>query len=90
MNKYIVEFLGTFFLTYIIFSTNDWLVIGSALAIAVLLGGSVSLGAYNPAVSIALFVSGKIPISDLFPYITAEIAGALAAYEMFNYWSRNK
>jgi len=85
MNKYVIEFLGTFFLTYIIFLTNNWMAIGAALAIAILLGGPVSGGPFNPAVTIALFVSGKIPICDLFPYITAEIAGALAAYELFEY-----
>lgn len=85
MNKYIVEFLGTFFLTYIFFATNNWIAVGAALAIAVLLGGQISGGPFNPAVSIALFVSGKIPICDLFPYITSEIAGALAGYELFKY-----
>jgi aquaporin Z len=85
MNKYIIEFLGTFFLTYIIFSTNNGLVIGAALAFAIIVGGPVSGGPFNPAVSIALFVSGKIPISDLFPYITAEVAGALAGYELFRF-----
>ena len=34
-NKYFVEFLGTLFLTYIIFLTGNYLAIGAALAIAV-------------------------------------------------------
>jgi len=85
MNKYVIEFLGTLFLMYIILSTGNWLAISAALGIAILLGGPISGGSFNPAVSIALFVSGKLPISDLFPYITAEVAGALAAYEIFKY-----
>jgi glycerol uptake facilitator-like aquaporin len=48
MQKYIVEFLGTMFLMFVIFTTGNWLAIGAALAIAVLLGGSISGGAFNP------------------------------------------
>lgn len=83
MNNYLVEFLGTFFLVYIILATGHWLAIGAALAIAALLGGPISGGAFNPAVATVLFASGKLPISDLFPYIIAEVAGGLAAFELF-------
>lgn len=83
MNKYLVEFLGTLFLVFVIFSTNNYLAIGAALAVAIVLGGGISGGAFNPAVSIALMYAGKISRSDLIPYIVAEIAGALAGYELF-------
>ena len=54
MNKYLVEFLGTMFLVFVIFTTGNWIAIGAALAIGVLLGGPISGGAYNPAVAISL------------------------------------
>jgi aquaporin Z len=82
MNKYIVEFLGTLFLVFVILATGNYLAIGAALAIAVLLGGAISGGAFNPAVAIVLLVSGKIPSNDIIPYIVAEIAGALAAFQL--------
>jgi aquaporin Z len=80
MNKYIVEFLGTMFLMFVIFATGNWAAIGAALAIGVLLGGPVSGGAFNPAVAISLYSSGKLAKADLIPYITVEILGALAAF----------
>lgn len=83
MNKYLVEFLGTLFLTFIIFATGNALAIGLALAIAVQLGGKISLGAFNPAVSIALMYAGKLSQEDLVPYIAAQIAGALVGFELF-------
>ena len=83
MNKYLVEFLGTLFLTFVIFSTGNALAIGIALAIAVQLGGTLSPGAFNPAVSIALMYAGKITQEDLVPYIAAQIAGALVGFELF-------
>lgn len=80
MNKYLVEFLGTMFLMYIILATGHWAAIGAALAIIALLGGPISGGSYNPAVSCALYAAGKLPKSDVLPYIIVEVLGALAAY----------
>ena len=82
MNKYIVEFLGTLLLVFVIFATGNYLAIGAALAVAVLLGGAISGGSFNPAVTIAMMYSGKLPRSDLIPYIVAEIAGGLAGFEL--------
>jgi len=83
MHKYFVEFLGTLFLVFVIFATGNYLAIGAALAVAILLGGSISGGAFNPAVSIAMMYSGRMPRSDLIPYIVAQIAGALVAFELY-------
>ena len=78
MGKIVVEFLGTLFLMFVIMSTGNYMAIGLALAIAVLLGGQISGGAFNPAVAISLYSVGKLAKTDLIPYIIAEIAGALA------------
>jgi aquaporin Z len=80
MNKYLVEFLGTMFLMFTIFATGNWLAIGAALAIAVLLGGAISGGSFNPAVTVALYAAGKLTKSDVLPYVIVEILGALAAF----------
>jgi glycerol uptake facilitator-like aquaporin len=83
LHKYIVEFLGTLFLVFVIFATGNYLAIGAALAVAVLLGGAISGGAFNPAVAIALMHAGRLARSDLIPYIVAQVAGGLAGYELF-------
>jgi len=83
LQKYFVEFLGTLFLMYVILATGNWLAIGVGLAIPVLLGGPISGGAFNPAVAISLFAAGKLPQSDLLPYIIVEILGALAAFYLY-------
>jgi aquaporin Z len=89
MNKYIVEFLGTMFLVFVIFATGNYLAIGATLAVAILLGGMISGGAFNPAVTIAMMYSGKLPRSDVIPYIIAQVAGALAGFEVFKMAARN-
>jgi glycerol uptake facilitator-like aquaporin len=83
MNKYLVEFLGTLFFLYVILATGNWLAIGAALAIAVLIGGPISGGMFNPAVSVMMVSAGKLSKNDLIPYILAQIAGGLAALELY-------
>lgn len=88
MNKYLVEFLGTLFLVFVIFTTGNYLAIGAALAVSILLGGAISGGAisggvFNPAVAIALMYAGKISRADIIPYIVAQVAGGLAGFELF-------
>jgi glycerol uptake facilitator-like aquaporin len=90
MNKYLVEFLGTAFLVFVILATGNWLAIGSALAIGIFLGGPISDGAYNPAVVIALYVSGKLPKHEVFGYILVEILGGLMAFFIYDNYVKNK
>jgi len=83
----VVEFLGTMLLVYVILATGNWVAIGCALAVGILLGASISGAAYNPAVAISFYASGKISEGDLLPYIIAEILGALAAYECYKMYA---
>jgi aquaporin Z len=82
MKKYIVEFLGTMFIAFIVLTTGNYLAIGAAVAVACLVGGGISGGAFNPAVTLAYLAAGKISTKDVIPYILAQIAGALIAFEL--------
>ncbi len=87
IKKYLVEFIGTFFLVFTIGMTviapgaGDLapLAIGSALMIMVYAGGHVSGGHYNPAVTIAVWLRGRCPTADVPGYIGAQIAAAIVA-----------
>ena len=83
LNKYFAEFLGTLILTYVIFATGDHLAIGAALVVILMVIGSISGGHLNPAVSIVMMHAGKLPRSDLMPYIVAQVAGAITAFQLF-------
>ena len=82
MNKYVVEFLGTLFFLYVILTTGQALAVGLALTVAIMVGGKVSGGHYNPAVSVMKAASGKLPMRHLMPYVLAQVAGGLAALEL--------
>lgn len=83
MNKYLVEFVGTLFFLYVILATGEPLAIGLALAIAIMLGGKISGGNFNPAVSVMMAAAGKLPVRELLPYVVAQVAGGLAALELY-------
>lgn len=85
LSKYLTELIGTFFLVFTIYLTVSAelavapLAIGSALMVMVYMGGHVSGAYYNPAVSLAVFLRGKLPGKDLIPYWIAQLVGAGAA-----------
>ncbi len=83
MRKYLTEFVGTFFfvMTIALVATPNHplapLVIGTTLMVVVFMGGHVSGGHFNPAVSLAVFLRGKLPAADLPPYILAQVLGGV-------------
>ena len=83
MNKLVAEFLGTMFFLYVILATGDAVAIGLALMAAIFIVGKSSGGHFNPAVSVVMAMAGKMNMKDLAPYILAQIAGGLAALELF-------
>jgi aquaporin Z len=88
MRKYVTEFIGTFFLVFtigmvVIGGKGDFapLAIGSILMVMIFAGGHISGGHYNPAVTLAVLLRGKITLSDAIPYMIVQIFGAcLASY----------
>ena len=87
MKKYLVEFIGTFFLVLTVGMTVVApgagalapLAIGSALMIMVYAGGHVSGGHYNPAVTLAVWLRGRCAAADVLPYWISQVLGAWVA-----------
>ena len=84
MRKYIVELIGTFFLVTAIGMSGGAgnlapLAIGATLMIMVFAGGHISGAHYNPAVTVAVLVRGKIGIMDAIAYILVQVVGAVLA-----------
>jgi aquaporin Z len=83
--KLVVEFIGTFFLVFTVgMAVNNAgdlapLAIGAALMVMVFAGGHISGAHYNPAVSTAVFIRGKLPQAEFGPYVVAQVLGGVAA-----------
>jgi len=87
MNKYLVEFIGTFFL---IFAVGGSVIepgagvmapvaIGATLMVMIYAGGHISGGHFNPAVTLGVWLRGKCPASDVPGYMAAQIVGGVLA-----------
>jgi len=87
MKKYLVEFIGTFFLVFTVGMTviapgagaMAPLAIGSVLAVMIFAGGHISGGHFNPAVTLGVWIRGRCPATDVVPYMAAQSAAALLA-----------
>lgn len=88
MKKYLVEFIGTFFLVLtIVMAVNTLgdngfmapIAIGSALMVMIFAGGHISGAHYNPAVTLGVLMRGKISMADVPGYMIAQILGGVAA-----------
>lgn len=91
MKKYIVEFIGTFFLVLTIVTvvnsiTGDNqlglvapIAIGSALMVMIFAGGHISGAHFNPAVTLGVLMRGKVSGGDAPMYMIAQILGGVLA-----------
>jgi aquaporin Z len=83
--KYAVEMIGTLFLVFTIGtavrSGNPLapLAIGAVLMAMVYAGGHISGAHYNPAVTLAVLIRGRIEIREAVGYWIAQIVGGLLA-----------
>jgi aquaporin Z len=73
----LIEFLGTSLLVGAVSFTGAPLLIVSALAIAIALGGKISGGHFNPAVTAWALASGKIGQAKAVGYILAQLSAAV-------------
>ena len=79
MRNYLMEFIGTMFLVLTIGLAGDPIAIGVVLMVMVYMGGHISGGHYNPAVTLAVWMRGKLNASQVPGYMAAQILGALVA-----------
>lgn len=75
MKQYLIEIIGVMFLTVAIATTNP-IAIGFMLMTLVYLGGHISGGHYNPAVSVAAYMNDELNMVNLLKYIGSQIFGA--------------
>ena len=98
MNKYVTEFIGTFFLVLTVgcavviggAGVIAPLAIGAVLMVMIYAGGHVSGGHYNPAVTLGVYVRGRCAKTDVVPYWVAQFSAAIIAALVLNYLKGDK
>ena len=87
MRKFVTEFIGTLGLVFTVGcavlgkAPLAPLAIGAALMVFIYAGGHISGGHYNPAVSLGVFLRGRLRSIDLGLYFLAQAAGAVVGAE---------
>jgi aquaporin Z len=85
MNKYLTEFIGTFFLVLTIgcnvMQGNPLapLAIGGVLMVMIYAGGHISGAHFNPAVTLGVTLRGKCTPQDALAYMIFQMVGGMAA-----------
>lgn len=85
MNKYVTEFIGTFLFVFSVALAAIHagalapLAIGGALACVVAIGSRISGGHTNPAITLAVYLRGRIGGAEALAYGLAQIVGAAVA-----------
>jgi aquaporin Z len=97
MRKLITEFIGTFFLVLTIgmvvtTGKGDFapVAIGSVLMCMIFAGAHISGAHYNPAVTLAVLLRGRISVKDSVGYIVVQVIGALAAAALVKFLAPDK
>jgi aquaporin Z len=94
MKKYLVEFIGTFFLVFTVgMAVRSGaplapLAIGASLMVMIFAGGHVSGGHFNPAVTFAVWLRGKGDTKDCVPfgrYWGAQMGAGIVAALIVNF-----
>jgi aquaporin Z len=86
--KVVTEFVGTFVFLFVISlaavsgSPLTPLAIGGALMCMVYMGGHISGGHYNPAVSLGIWLQKKMSASDFFLYVIAQVIAGICAFAL--------
>lgn len=95
IRKYVVEVIGTFFLVFTVVMTVSQnaalapLAIGASLMVMIFAGGHISGGHFNPAVSLAIFIRGRMSANDLIGYWIAQLVGGAIAAGIGNWYFTN-
>lgn len=85
-----MEFIGTFFLVLVIsLSEGNPLAIGAVLIALVYTGGYISGAHYNPAVTLAVLLRGKIEADEAVKYTVVQIMGATVGALVYNLIQRS-
>lgn len=85
----LVEFLGSFIFFSVIVATGNAWAIGATLAVVIFLGGAISGGHFNPAVTLFTLYNRGIATDSAVAYIVAQVGAGILAVTVYNQLKKN-
>ena len=89
MRHYLMELIGTFFLTLAVSITGNPIAVGLMYMAMYYVGEGVSGGYYNPALAVAAWFRGVLKMEDALVYIAVQSIGAFFGVWLFKALTNN-
>ncbi len=89
MRQYLMELIGTFFLTLAVSITGNPIAVGIMFMAMYYVGESVSGGYYNPALSVAAWMRGVLAVEEMLIYAGVQSIGACLGVWLFRALTNN-
>lgn len=89
LNTYIAEAVGSFIFFAVILTKGDALMTAVGLFVGILVASIASQGHLNPCVTAMSYMQGKMNGDESVGYIAAQLAGAIASVQWYNFYSKS-
>lgn len=89
IEKYIIEFIGTLIFVIVILSTGNPIAIAVTLLSMIYLGGAISGGNFNPAVSLSNYLNNKMSGIELTMFISLQLLAGYLGYKIYKLYYEN-
>ena len=89
LGTYIAEAVGSFIFFAVILTKGEPVMIAVGLLVGILVATIASQGHLNPCVTAMVYMEGKMDGDQSIAYIAAQLAGAIAAVQWYNFYSSN-
>ena len=89
IETYIAEAVGSFIFFTVILTKGEPVMVAVGLLVGILVATIASQGHLNPAVTAMAYMEGKVTGDESIGYIGAQIVGAIAAVQWYNYYSKS-
>ena len=89
LTTYIAEAVGSFIFFAVILTKGEPVMVAVGLLVGILVATIASQGHLNPCVTAMVYMEGKIDGDESIGYIAAQLAGAIAAVQWYNLYSKS-
>ena len=89
LTTYIAEAVGSFIFFAVILTKGEPVMIAVGLLVGILVATIASQGHLNPCVTAMVYMEGKLGGDESIGYIAAQLAGAIAAVQWYNFYSKS-
>jgi glycerol uptake facilitator-like aquaporin len=90
IGTYIAEAVGSFIFFAVILTKGEPVMVAVGLLVGILVATISSQGHLNPAVTAMAYLEGKVTGDESIGYIGAQLIGAIAAVQWYNFYGKSK